>query len=114
VLILHYEIMDGGTMIQNSKIRPVLMLAVLLGLTGCASSTDFDALRASVQQANQTANSAAAKADAASREAAAASKEAAAAKQQSASASQIANEAKAGAQEVNSKIDRMFKKSMYK
>ena len=101
-------------MIQNSKFRPVLMLAALLGLAGCASTTDFDALRASVQQANQTANSAAAKADAASREAAAASQEAAAAKQQSASASQTANEAKASAQEVNSKIDRMFKKSMYK
>jgi len=87
---------------NNGKV--VLMLAALVGLTGCATTSDLDALRtelkAEVQQANDTANSAAAKADAASKEAAA--------------ASQTANEAKASAEEANSKIDRMFKKSMYK
>ncbi len=87
---------------NNGKV--VLMLAALLGLAGCATTSDLDKLRtelkADVQQANDTANSAAAKADAASKEAAA--------------ASQTANEAKVSADEANSKIDRMFKKSMYK
>lgn len=87
---------------NNGKV--VLMLAALIGLAGCATTSDLDTLRtelkADIQQANDTANSAAAKADAASKEAAA--------------ASQTANEAKVSADEANSKIDRMFKKSMYK
>ena len=83
---------------NNCKV--VLMLAALVGLAGCATTSDLDAVRAEVKQANDTANSAAAKADAASKEAAA--------------ASQTANEAKVSADEANSKIDRMFKKSMYK
>ena len=83
---------------NNGKI--ILMLFALVGLAGCATTSDLDSLRAEVQQANETANSAADKADAASKEAAA--------------ASQTADEAKASAEEANSKIDRMFKKSMYK
>jgi murein lipoprotein len=90
---------------NNGKI--VLMLSVLAGLAGCATTSEMDSLRAEIKQANetaqqasQTANSAAAKADAASKQAAA--------------ASQTADEAKASAEEANSKIDRMFKKSMYK
>jgi len=90
-------------MLRN-KGKVVFMLAALLGLAGCATTSDLDTLRtelkADIQQANDTANSAAAKADAASKEAAA--------------ASQTANEAKVSADEANSKIDRMFKKSMYK
>ena len=87
---------------NNGKI--VLVLSALVGMAGCATTSDLDSLRdslrAEIQQANDTANSASAKADAASKEAAA--------------ASQTANEAKASAEEANSKIDRMFKKSMYK
>jgi len=86
-------------MLRNNG-KFVLMLAALIGLAGCATTSDLDALRAEVKQANETANGADAKADAASKEAAA--------------ASQTANEAKASAEEANSKIDRMFKKSMYK
>ena len=83
---------------NNGKV--VFVLAALIGLAGCATTSDLDALRAEVNQANETANGAAAKADTASKEAA--------------TASQTANEAKASAEEANSKIDRMFKKSMYK
>ena len=94
-------------MMSNNNAMIALTFAALVGLGGCATTSDLDALRAEVrqanetaQQANNTANSAAAKADAASKEAAA--------------ASQTANEAKVSAEEANSKIDRMFKKSMYK
>ncbi|MFQ5643298.1 MAG: Lpp/OprI family alanine-zipper lipoprotein [Thiogranum sp.] len=86
-------------MLRNRAIL-VLAMSVLVGMAGCATTSDIDALRAEVQQANDTANSAAARADAASREAAA--------------AAQTANEARTSADEANSKIDRMFKKSMYK
>jgi hypothetical protein len=91
----------------HSKGKMVFLLLAVIGLAGCATTSDLDALRAEVQQANDTANSAAAKADAAS-------KEAAAARQEAAAAMRTADEAKASADEVNSKIDRMFKKSMYK
>ena len=94
-------------MMPNNNAKIALTLVALVGLGGCATSSDLDALRAEVrqvnetaQQANSTANNAAAKADAASKEAAAASR--------------TANEAKLSAEEANSKIDRMFKKSMYK
>jgi len=86
-------------MLRN-KGKIVLMLSVLAGLSSCATTSDIDSLRAEIQQVSETANGAAATADAASKEAAAASK--------------TADEAKASAEEANNKIDRMFKKSMYK
>jgi murein lipoprotein len=85
----------------------VLIPIALLGLAGCATTSDLDALRAEVRQANETAQSALARAEAAEKQAAAASGEAAA-------AMQTAEEARAMATETDSKIDRMFKKSMYK
>ena len=86
-------------MLRN-RVRLVPVLFALVGLGACATTSDVDALRAEIQQANDTAGNAAAKADAAGKDAAA--------------AVQTANEAKASADEANSKIDRMFKKSMYK
>lgn len=86
-------------MLRNKSIL-VLTLSALVGLAGCASTSELDTLRAEIREANETAQNAAARADAASKEAAA--------------ASQTANEAKAVAEEANSKVDRMFKKSMYK
>ena len=77
-----------------------LMVAGLTGLTGCATTSDLDALRADVQKANDTANQAAA--------------DAAAAKQDAAAARVAAEEARDASQETNEKLDRMFKKSMYK
>lgn len=74
---------------------------VLLGsLAGCASTSDMDALRAEVQKANETASQAAA--------------DAASAKQDAAAARAAAEEASDAAQDTNEKLDRMFKKSMYK
>jgi len=87
---------------RNFKIA--LALAVTVGLFGCATSSDMDKLRDElrddINQANQTADSASATANAASREAS--------------EAKAIAEDAKVTADEANSKIDNMFKKSMYK
>ena len=87
---------------RNFKIA--LALAVTVGLFGCATSSDMDKLRDElrddISQANQTADSASATANAASREAS--------------EAKAIAEDAKVTADEANSKIDNMFKKSMYK
>ena len=85
---------------MRSYTNVILLLALTAGLGGCASTSELDALRAEIREANETAQGAAAKADAASKEAAV--------------ASQTAEEARAAAEEANSKIDRMFKKSMYK
>lgn len=76
------------------------MLLALAGLTGCATTSDVDALRADLQKANAAASQAAA-------DAASARKDAAAAKA-------AAEEARNTAQDTNEKLDRMFKKSMYK
>ena len=88
----------------RKNIKIALTLAVTAGLFGCATTSDVDKLRdelrGDINQANQTADNASAKADAASRE--------------SAEAMAIAIDAKATAEEANSKIDNMFKKSMYK
>ncbi|MFV8818602.1 Lpp/OprI family alanine-zipper lipoprotein [Haliea sp. E17] len=81
-----------------------LMLAALAGATGCASTSDMNALRADMQsdidKANATASQAAA--------------DAAAARQEAAAARAAAEQANATAQDTNEKLDRMFKKSMYK
>jgi murein lipoprotein len=89
--------------------RAATLTAVVLaaGLSGCASTSDLDKLHSQIDQANETARSAAA-------DAAAARKEAAAASAAAADARSIAEDAKATAEATNQKIDRMFKKSMYK
>ncbi len=78
----------------------LLALFIAIGLTGCATNGDLDALRVQVQQANQTAD---------------------AALKTSEEAKAIAQQANATAQDAQttsaiteSKIDRMFKKAMYK
>lgn len=91
----------------RKDMKTAAALAGLMALTGCASTGDLDALRSEIRQANDTAQSAAATADAARKEAAAASATAADAKA-------TADEAKASADATAEKIDRMFKKSMYK
>ena len=77
-----------------------IALAAIAVLGGCASTAEIEALRDEINQANEAAQSASANADAASAEAA--------------EAKAIAEEAKVIAEEANSKIDNMFKKSMYK
>ena len=86
---------------MSSKIiHFAIALAAVAVLGGCATTADLDALRDEINQANETAQSASANADSASQEAA--------------EAKAIAEEAKVIADEANSKIDNMFKKSMYK
>ncbi len=77
-----------------------LTLAALVGASGCATTSDLDALRAEVQKANATAERAAA--------------DAASAKQDAAAARAAAEGARDTAEDTNEKLDRMFKKSMYK
>jgi murein lipoprotein len=93
---------------RDSKIfAPVVAAIAISGLAGCASTADMDSLRSDVDQANQAAESAAAEAAAARREAAAAALAAEEAKA-------AAEDAKAAAMATDAKIDRMFKKTMYK
>ncbi len=79
-----------------------LMLAALTGLGGCASTSqsEIDAMKADIQTAMDTANRAAADASAARSDAAA--------------ARDAAEQARDASMETNEKLDRMFKKSMYK
>ena len=75
-------------------------LRSVAGATGFATTSDLDALRAEVQKANATAERAAA--------------DAASAKQDAAAARAAAEGARDTAEDTNEKLDRMFKKSMYK
>ncbi len=93
---------------ETTKLVGAVLCAVVLGgLGGCASTSEVDKLRGEIDQINQTARNAAAAAQAARTEAAAAS-------QTAAEARAAAQEAKAAAQATDEKVDRMFKKAMYK
>jgi len=90
---------------RMSAIATGLAMAVVLG--GCASTSDLDALRAEVDTVRATADQAAsdaADAQASSQRAQAAAEEAA----------QAAREARDISASTEAKIDRMFKRSMYK
>lgn len=93
---------------KNSRIAAGLFLLVVsVGLSGCASTTDIDALRKEIHEANMTARSA-------SVDASRAREEALAASQLAGQAKSTAEAAKAQAEATDAKIDRMFKKTMYK
>ena len=77
-----------------------LMVSALTILSGCATTSDLDALRAEVEKSNATASQAAA--------------DAASAKRDAAAAKAAAEAARDTARQTNEKLDRMFKKSMYK
>lgn len=72
----------------------------LVGLAGCATNGDIERLEAEMARVNSTAEQAAA--------------DAASAKSDAAAARSAAESAAQSAQETNEKLDRMFKKSMYK
>ena len=78
----------------------LLALFIAIGLTGCATTKDLDSVRLEVQQANATAE--------------AALKAANEANATAMDAKAIAQDAKATSETTESKIDRMFKKAMYK
>lgn len=92
---------------MTKKIKhPVRVLTVaalagaFIGLTGCATTGQFDELQNKI--------------NAAAADAAAAKSEAAAASAKANDAMRIADEANRRSMETESKIDRMFKKAMYK
>ncbi|WP_223177953.1 Lpp/OprI family alanine-zipper lipoprotein [Pseudohalioglobus sediminis] len=88
---------------MNQSFKRAAMLTVVLsaaGLAGCASTGDIDELRADLAAANSAAEQAAA--------------DAASAKADAAAARAAAEAAQTSAAETNEKLDRMFKKSMYK
>jgi murein lipoprotein len=92
-------------MMETTKNRLRVLTLVMLagtyaGLTGCATTGDLDALSARV--------------DAVEADAAAAKAQAGEAKAMAQDALNTANEANARSQETETKIDRMFKKAMYK
>lgn len=95
------------TSAKTKLMAGIVTLAAAAGLAGCASTSEIDSLRSDVSEAKTTAANAAATADAARAEAAAASADAAEAKA-------MAADAKATSEATDAKIDRMFKKSMYK
>lgn len=93
---------------QNTGIAASLFLLVMsAGFSGCASTNDIDALRKEIHEANMTARSAMETANRAREEALAAS-------QMAGEAKASAEAAQAQAEATDAKIDRMFKKTMYK
>lgn len=85
----------------------VLALFIAIGLTGCATTKDMDVTRSQIQQTNTTAEMALKTAN----EAKATADEAKAIAQE---AKATAEEAKATSATTEDKLNRMFKKAMYK
>jgi len=92
--------MKESVMKRSRVLILVTVAGVYAGLTGCATTGDLDALKAEVSQN---------KADIAT-----ANKNAADAKAMAQEAMSTANQANSTAEDTASKLDRMFKKSMYK
>lgn len=82
------------------KFFAILALFTAIGLSGCATTKDLDATKMEVQQANATAEMAL--------------KTANEAKATADDAKAIAEDAKATSAATEEKLDRMFKKAMYK
>jgi murein lipoprotein len=99
--------MKGTTQTKPRLLALAAASVLAAGLSGCATTSDLNNLEDRVSAAEAAAN--AAKADAA-----AARQEAADAKALAGQAMSTANEAKASADASEAKIDRMFKKAMYK
>jgi murein lipoprotein len=85
---------------KNTLIKASLVAAVLTLAAGCASNSELAKVRATAEGAQNSADRATAMAQAAQSTAD--------------QAMQTANEANMKATEANTKIDRSFKKSMYK
>ncbi|MCD6389379.1 MAG: hypothetical protein J7L69_08200 [Desulfobulbaceae bacterium] len=96
------------------KLIILLALLTAIGLAGCATNKNLEAVQAQAQQANETAEAALKAADEAKAEAAKATATAQEAKAEAARATATAQEAKATSDVTANKLDRMFKKAMYK
>jgi len=89
------------SLMNRSRVLAIVAIAgVYAGLTGCATNGDIEALRTEINQNKQATASAA--------------KDAADAKAMAQNAVTTANAAKATSDDTASKLDRMFKKAMYK
>lgn len=99
-LIKEEKDMKGTPLYRSRMLAIVAATSVVIGLGGCATTSDLNELRTEV--------------DAAKSEAAAATQTANEAKAMASDAMNTANEAKATSEETETKIDRMFKKAMYK
>ena len=103
-LVFYWNLNRGNYM----RVLKVLAIASVIGIaTGCASSSDIDKLQSEIDGLKDqisTASSDAAKAQSSAAEAAS----------KAASAESAANRAAKYAEDTNSKLDRMFKKSMMK
>jgi len=95
----------GKTMMKAIKLSAVVAVAALA--TGCASTSDIENLQGQIDTLKPQVSAAASDAAAAKASAAEASAKAAAAEA-------AANRAAQYAQDTNSKLDRMFKKSQHK
>ena len=91
---------------MNNSVK-VLALCIALGLTGCASTKDLNMTKSQIEQTNSTAEMALKTAN----EAKTTADEAKAIAQE---AKATAEEAKATSATTENKLDRMFKKAMYK
>lgn len=105
-------------LIMKLSALKVSMITLAVAMAGCASTSDLDAARAeSAAQASEAlaaAKTAQQTADAALKAAAEAKQIAEAAKQTASDANGTAQEARQLAEDANTKIDRSFKKAMYK
>ena len=100
-----------------SKLSTALKVTALilpLGLAGCATTSDLNKVAAKADAAQSTANEALAKANAAQNTGNEALSKASAAQSTADQAMSTANAANQKAEEANSKVERMFKKSMMK
>jgi murein lipoprotein len=99
--------MKGPILYRTRILAMVAAAGMVASLGGCATTSQLNDLQAEVDAAK-------ADASAAKAEAAAASKTANEARAMASDAVNTANEAKATSEETETKIDRMFKKAMYK
>jgi len=84
----------------SKRIAAGSLFMALVGVGGCATTGDLEELRAEIARVNATAEQAAA--------------DAASARTDAGAARGAAEEARDAAEETEEKLDRMFKKSMYK
>lgn len=101
---------------MKTRLVPVLLLATLAMAGGCStvSREEFDALRATADRASADAAAAKSAADSAAAAASRAQSTADAAQSSADAAKAAADEANNCCRDTQTKLDRVFKKSMYK
>jgi murein lipoprotein len=103
-ILIKEKAMKESLMNRSRVLALVVITGVYAGLTGCATNGDIEALRSEIAQNKKDTATATA----------AATRDAADAKAIAQNAVTTANAAKATSDDTASKLDRMFKKAMYK